>query len=238
MLGQEVRYADRSGLARLAQLNHRLPRIDVEVLARHRPVHQIEVDRLEPEQRQAFVQRRGGVALPVVPQFGGDERLAALRPVADAAFVAVDGGGIDQAIAEVERAAHHPRGLPVGKFPGAEAQLGHGAAIVEGQIGHVRLSAPPRRSVPPFPLSRRSAKPHAHVREDPGRPRHLHHLGDLQRRLCRHRHPDGDRERMHPAAVRDHHAVCRLSGFDRAVRPVSGGDRRRDRLQPRFDRRL
>ncbi len=56
--------------------------------------------------------------------------------------------------------------------------------------------------------------------------------------LCRHRAADGDRIRLHPAAVRDHHAVRGLSRLDRAVRSVAGGDGGRDRLQYRLDHRL
>ena len=35
---------------------------------------------------------------------------------------------------------------------------------------------------------------------------------------------------MHPVAVRDHHALLRLSGLDRPVQSVRGRDRGRDRL--------
>ena len=49
---------------------------------------------------------------------------------------------------------------------------------------------------------------------------------------------DGDRVRLHPAAVRDHHAVLGLSRLDRPLQSAPGRHRRRDRLQSRLDHRL
>ncbi|PAV69655.1 hypothetical protein WR25_16419 [Diploscapter pachys] len=141
MLREKVRHADRSRLARVTQAHQRLPRLDILPLPRRGPVDQVQIDRIHAQQRQTLVQRRLGIALPVVPQLGRDEGIAARQPFADAAFVAIDRCGVDQPISDIERAAHHQRGLCIGQFPGAEAQLGHGPAIVQRQIGHRRTAS-------------------------------------------------------------------------------------------------
>ena len=49
MLGQEIRHADRPGLARLAKRDQALPCLDIAILGRHRPMDQIEIDRLDTQ---------------------------------------------------------------------------------------------------------------------------------------------------------------------------------------------
>ena len=114
MLGQEIGDADRARLARLAKLHQRLPRRHVPVLRGRRPVDEVQVDRVHSQQRQALVQRRRRVALPLVPQLGRDERVGRLDAFADAALVAVDGGGVDQPETGVEPAADDRGRLRVG----------------------------------------------------------------------------------------------------------------------------
>ena len=88
------------------------------------------------EQRQALVKRRGRIAVAVVPQLGRDERVRALQPVADAALVAVDRGGVDQPEAAVEAGTDDRRRVGVGQLVGAHAECGDRAAVVEGEVGH------------------------------------------------------------------------------------------------------
>src|SRR3954452_2722637 len=78
----------------------------IEPLVRYRPMHEVEIYILEAEPTQAGVERsqRAVVALIVVPELRGDENVrtrhtALPEPLTDVAFVAVDAGGIDVAVA-------------------------------------------------------------------------------------------------------------------------------------------
>ena len=82
MLGGEIGDADRFREPLLAQLDQRAPRLDIEPALRRRPMDEVEVDIVELEPLQAFARgaERGLVAVRVVPELGGDERLAARDP--------------------------------------------------------------------------------------------------------------------------------------------------------------
>lgn len=75
----EIAHPHRLGPPGFGDLLHRVPCAQTSVLVLQRPVHQVEVDVVEPEARQARVERgqRGFVALVGVPQLGGDEDLVA-----------------------------------------------------------------------------------------------------------------------------------------------------------------
>ncbi len=78
----EVRHADRADDALLAQLDERLPRLDVEVLRGHRPVDQVEVHELELEPVEALLEGVLGLLITVVAveALGRDEDLVAVQP--------------------------------------------------------------------------------------------------------------------------------------------------------------
>src|SRR5262249_48246038 len=72
------------------------------------------------------------------------------------------------------------------------------------------------------------------VREAHHLHRFLHHRGHLRRRLRRNRPPHGDRIRLHPATLRDHHAVRRIPRAHRPAQSILGRHRRSHRLQSRL----
>jgi hypothetical protein len=79
MVGIEVRHADRAHQALVAHFDHRLPGFDIEILARHRPVDQNQVEPVDADALQASLDRGPGLvaALVTVPDLGGDEDLVA-----------------------------------------------------------------------------------------------------------------------------------------------------------------
>ena len=106
--GLEVRHADGAREAGLLRLDQRLPGLDVAVLGRHRPVDQVEVDVLHLEPAEARLERavacrsRGRRS-----RLGGDEELArqagGVDGLADLGLVAVGLGGVDVAVAGLDR---------------------------------------------------------------------------------------------------------------------------------------
>ena len=113
----------------------------------HWPVDQIQIQPLQAQVRQGAVQ--GGPHLvglvAVVPELAGDPQLLALyepigeglpQRLADLGLVAVDGGGIEVAVAQLQGGAHRGGGAFGRQAPGAEAQGGHGVAVGERQGGH------------------------------------------------------------------------------------------------------
>ena len=81
VLDAEVGDADRARVALLLDPFEGAPGVEVAVLARHRPVDQVEVDVVHPEPPQAALagRQRRVVALLGVPQLGRDEDLLAGR---------------------------------------------------------------------------------------------------------------------------------------------------------------
>ncbi len=138
----EVGHADGPGPALLAQPHQGLPAVEVEVLGRGRPVDQVEVDIVHAEPAQALVEGGQGrvVALVLVPQLGGDEELVAgdpraLHALPHTGLVAIGRGGVDGPVAGLQRRRHGVGGGVGRALPDPQANLGHGAAIVERQEG-------------------------------------------------------------------------------------------------------
>jgi len=102
-------------------------------------VDEHEVDVIDAERGQRLVDRGHClvVVLDLSCQLGGHEQLRtgdAGRPdtVADAAFVAVGLGGVDVAVADVDRGAHSVCRSVVVDEPGAEPQLGDLDTVGQG----------------------------------------------------------------------------------------------------------
>jgi hypothetical protein len=115
------------------QRDQRAPAIKVAASARHRPMDQIKVNVIEAQAPQAFVAsaQRFIVSMLAVPQFCGDENFFArhariVQPFADASFVAVNSGGVDQAIAYCERSGNSGGGFFIRGLPSAESELRNG----------------------------------------------------------------------------------------------------------------
>ncbi len=132
-------------------LLERVPRLDVAVLLRHRPVDEVQVDVLEAEPLERRVHRGEGLlrALVVVEQLRRDEELVARDAgvgdrLADAFLVAVDRRGVDVAVADLERVADDPLRLGRVDLEDAEAELGDGVAVVERESGHSCHAQKPR----------------------------------------------------------------------------------------------
>src|SRR3954451_10837424 len=94
VLDGEVGDSDGAHTAVVVQPLERLPRLDIAVALRRRPMNQVEVDDVETEQLLAVVEgaQRRVVALVGVPHLGGDEQLiagdaAVANGTADAFFV-------------------------------------------------------------------------------------------------------------------------------------------------------
>ena len=147
---REVRDADGAGLAGGLDLLERPPGVQVLALLRLGPVDEVQVHVVQAQALQGLVHglQGGLVALVVVPQLGGDEQLLARDAAAgDRAphtfLVAVDLGGVDVAVADLQGLAHHVFGNIRVHLPHAEAELGDRVAVVELQglvPGHVRQS--------------------------------------------------------------------------------------------------
>src|SRR5438309_8932263 len=115
--------------------------------------------------------------------------------------------------------------------------------IIEPATNAVASRRPSRASRPPgsaltSPPPREADRRARHARAPAGRRHRLHRRRDLGRGLHRHRRPHGDRERVHPAPLGDHHAVRGLSRVPRRARADRRRARRRRRLRARLARRL
>ena len=77
-----------------------------------------------------------------------------------------------------------------------------------------------------------------YVRQRHGHGRALDRSDNFCNRIPRREFVDGAGIRMHSAAIRNHHAICRLSCFDRTLQSLLGRNRRSARLQYRLDSRL
>src|SRR5690606_21329796 len=137
--GGEVRHADGAHHPVGVQLFQGAPGLDVDGVGGGGPVDEVQVDDVESEPAAAGVERVQGrlAAVVVVPDLGGDEHLRAVESGGgerrgDVGLVAVHLGGVETAVPGLQRrgdgVAPHP--------PGAEAQPGHGDAVVEGGGGN------------------------------------------------------------------------------------------------------
>jgi hypothetical protein len=66
VLRREVGHADGPDMAALPKFDQGLPRLDIQVPARDRPVNQIEVDDIDLERRPAALERRAGRGVAVI----------------------------------------------------------------------------------------------------------------------------------------------------------------------------
>jgi hypothetical protein len=145
VLDAEVGDPERAGPPFLVDPFEGAPGLEIAVLAGHRPVDQVEVDAVEAEPLEAAVEggQGGVVALLGVPQLGGDEDLVAGQPGggdggAHTGLVAVRGGGVDVAVAGLERLLDHLLRLLRRHLEDAEAQLRDLHAVMQGDVGDGR----------------------------------------------------------------------------------------------------
>ncbi len=146
----EVRDADRADPALGVQLLEGAPDVQEGVAVhRARPVDQVQVQPVEAEAAERLVEgaQHPAAALlagPVdgagVPQLGGHEQLVAGHAglgdrLAGARLVLVDRGGVDRAVAGLQRGAHRRDGLFVRHLPDAEAELRDSHAVVQCDRG-------------------------------------------------------------------------------------------------------
>ena len=143
VLNQEVAHPDRHRLARCADLFEGLPALEVQVALRGRPVNQIQVDMIEPQLVETDVDRskRCVVPLSVIPQLGRDEEFVARDSGCgdgppDTLLVAVDRGGIDVAVADLERVGDNAFGVVRIDEEDSESKLWDAAAVVECEGGN------------------------------------------------------------------------------------------------------
>ena len=141
MFGAEIGDADRAREPLLAQSDHGPPGLDIEPAVRRRPMHEIEIEIFELQPRQAVARRaqRRVEAVRVVPEFCGDERLgagdaAARQALPDAGLVAVSRGGVDMAIAGLQRRLDDVGGRAGRRLPDAEPELGNRPAVIERHL--------------------------------------------------------------------------------------------------------
>ena len=140
----EVRDSDRARAPVGLELLEHLPAGD-EVAARsrgQRPVDQEQVDVVGAELLQGLLECRPDlVRLALgVGELGGDPDGVAIQRgvahrVADALLVAVHLGGVDVAVADLERERGRLSGVRRRDLEDAEAELGDRAAVVEGDRG-------------------------------------------------------------------------------------------------------
>ena len=150
VLRLEVRHADGAGQPLRLELLQGVPCLDVgiAVLDGGRPVDEVQVDVVQTELLQTRLDGLAGILglVGVVPQLGGDEKpvtgdAGAGDGPPDAFLVAIDGGGVDVAVARLKGAGHGLLGLVVRHLPGAESQLGDGGAVIEGDGGNAHGSS-------------------------------------------------------------------------------------------------
>jgi hypothetical protein len=152
-----VAHADVAGQPLVTGAEQRLPHRQPEPVVR-RPVDEPQVHVVRAEQPQALVQRLQLGAGAVRWQLRRDEHLgprdaAVPQCGTDLGLVAVDRGGVDVAVADVEGGAGRGQRLVPEELPGAEAEQRHPPAVgqrrgVRGQdgIGHASDPAPRRES--------------------------------------------------------------------------------------------
>ncbi len=143
--GLEVGDADGGGAAVLLELDEGLPgRHEVAVVPRReRPVDEEQVDPVQPEPGERLVEGAPGVVGPVeaVVELGGHVELVAGDPrggdrLADPLLVLVHLRGVEVAVARLEGAGHRRGRLVRRDLEHAEAELGDGRLVVEGDRGN------------------------------------------------------------------------------------------------------
>jgi len=170
VVDHEVADADRADLAVGEQRLERPVGLERPVeRARQGLVEDQQVDLVDAELRRALlvsVQRR---LVPVVgdPDLGLEEDVGAVEPgrtdrLADLALVAVGGGGVDVAVAGVERGSDRVAGLVGRRLKDAQAEGGQFDAVVECEGGDGDYGVRPAGRLPvglglPAAISRRSA---------------------------------------------------------------------------------
>ncbi len=131
VLDAEVGDADRARAPFLVDAFEGTPGVDEAVFARHRPVDQVEVDVVEAEAAETGLEGRQSrvVTLLGVPELGRDEDVLAgdargRDRGADALLVAVGPGGVDVAVAGIERLFDHLLRVLGRHLEDAEPELG------------------------------------------------------------------------------------------------------------------
>ncbi len=109
---------------------------------------EVEIHVVEPQPAEAFIERPQGFVKAVIGigELRCDEKLVPRKVsgrdrLTNPFLVAVDGRGIDQPVAGLDRVPDDMRRLVVGNLPDAQAELRHGPAVVQGQYrlgGHAR----------------------------------------------------------------------------------------------------
>ena len=161
----EVRNTNGTDLTLLLQLNQRTPGIQVQALLRLSPVNQVQVNVVGAQLLQGRLERLKSalVALIGVPQLGGEEDvLTSHAGVSDSAayarLVAVNSGGVDVAVADLQGGGHDLLGDLVLNLPHAVAQLRNGSAVVELYVGYVVAHDAPLESMGRRRLRKQSFK--------------------------------------------------------------------------------
>ena len=141
LFGVEVRGADGGDCAFVPQLDQCAPCVNVLVTGGAGPVDEAQI---KPVQRQTLKAFRygllsAGIALAIVPDFGGDENVVTrdargADALAHADLVAINRSAVHQAVAHLQGVSSDAGG--VGDLPQAEAQLRDGVGVVEGEGLH------------------------------------------------------------------------------------------------------
>lgn len=110
-------------------------------------MQQIQVEHVQPEFFHGGVKgaQRVVVAIILHPELGGDEYLAARQAAAfdggaHGFFVEVGSGGVDVAVARLQRLADGALRIRRRNLENAKADDGHGDAVVQGDLFHVLVS--------------------------------------------------------------------------------------------------
>ena len=140
------------------ELLERAPGVHVAVLRGLGPVDQVEVDVVQAQPPQARLERVEGTFVPlvVVPQLGRDEQILAGNPagrerLADPRLVPVQRGGVDAAVAALDRGAHGAHRRLVRDPEDPVPQLRNPHPVVQSDVGYRRCHA----DQPPFVLQHR-----------------------------------------------------------------------------------
>ena len=138
----EVGRTDGAHQASTEQRDQARESLDIAILVGVGPVHQQQIEIVQPEAAQARLAGLAGTldAVPLAVEFGGDEHLGAVNAgIADAltdpALIFIVLCGVDEAIADAQCTCDGDGGLGVVHRPRAEAELRHLHAIGEGEGG-------------------------------------------------------------------------------------------------------
>ena len=137
----EVRDADAACPAVLGEFLEHIPGGDEVAVVKsgQRPVDQKQVDVIRTQRAQCVVECAARVIGPVIAvvELAGDEHLAAVQPgiadpLTDLLLVAVHLGGVDVAVADLQRRTYCRGSLIRLDLEDAETQLRDGVAVIEG----------------------------------------------------------------------------------------------------------